>query len=195
MNDTLSDVPPDERAEGTRGGVLVLGLGNVLLGDDGIGAAAVDRLERDYRIPSEVRLVEGGTLGLSLLAEIAEAQHVILVDAVATDAPPGTLVRLDGADVIDAVRDRLSVHQVGVADLLNAARLIGRYPVSVVLLGLVPGLIGLGVGRTHAVDAAIDALVAAVLREVQTLGYELLLRPQDCAGDRPIHALTRHFGM
>jgi hydrogenase maturation protease len=191
----VSETPAHADAAASRGGVLVLGLGNVLLGDDGTGAAALDRLERDYQIPPAVRLVEGGTLGLSLLDEIAEAQHVILVDAVATDAPPGTLVRLDGADVIDAVRERLSVHQVGVADLLNAARLIGRYPASVVLLGLVPGLIGLGVGRTREVDAAIDALVSAILREVRTLGYELALRPQGCGGDRPIHALTRHFGM
>jgi predicted ATPase len=95
----------------------------------------------------------------------------------------------------DAVRDRLSVHQVGVADLLNAARLIGRYPASVVLLGLVPGSIGLGVGRTRVVDAALEALISAILREVQTLGYELIPRPQECVGDRPIHALTRHFGM
>jgi hydrogenase maturation protease len=196
MNDAaVSDMAPHERASGSRGGVLVLGLGNVLLVDDGTGAATLDRLERDYRIPPEVRLVEGGTLGLSLLDEIAEARHVILVDAVATDAPAGTLVRLDGAAVIDAVRDRLSVHQVGVADLLNAARLIGRYPASVVLLGLVPGTIGLGVGRTRVVDAAIEVLVSAILREVQTLGYELVLRPQDAASDRPIHALTRHFGM
>ena len=190
----MSDTPAHATAADP-GGVLVLGLGNVLLGDDGIGAAAVDRLERDYEIPPEVRLVEGGTLGLSLLDEIAQARHVILVDAVATDAPPGTLVRLDGADVWDAVRDRLSAHQVGVADLLNAARLIGRYPASVMLLGLVPGLIGLGVGRTREVDAAIDALVSAVLREVQALGYPLALRPQGSGGDRPIHALTRHFGM
>ncbi|HXY95921.1 MAG TPA: hydrogenase maturation protease [Steroidobacteraceae bacterium] len=191
----MSETAAHASGAGSPGGVLVLGLGNVLLGDDGTGAAALDRLERDYEIPAGVRLVEGGTLGLSLLGEIVEAQHVILVDAVATDAPPGTLVRLDGADVIDAVRDRLSVHQVGVADLLNAARLIGRYPASVVLLGLVPGVIRLGVGRTSHVDAAIETLVSAVLQEVQTLGYELALRPQDCAGDRPIHALTRHFGM
>jgi len=188
-------MPAHASGESRSGAVLVLGLGNVLLGDDGIGAAAVDCLERDYRIPVEVRLVEGGTLGLSLLDEIAQARHVILVDAVATDDPPGTLVRLDGADVVDAVRDRLSVHQVGVADLLNAAHLIGRYPASVVLLGLVPGSIGLGVGRTRIVDAALDALVAAVVREVQTLGYELVAHPQSDARERPIHALTRHFGM
>jgi hydrogenase maturation protease len=175
--------------------VLVLGLGNVLLGDDGIGAAALARLERDYRIPPEVRLIEGGTLGLSLLDEIAQAAHVILVDAVATEAPPGSLVALDGAEVMDAVRDRLSVHQVGVADLLDAARFIGCYPVSVTLLGLVPGAIGLAVERTPAVERALGTLVAAIVRGVESLGYPLAARSYASADDRPIHALTRHFGM
>ena len=176
-------------------GVLVLGLGNVLLADDGVGPAALARLERDYLIPPEVRLVEGGTLGLALLDEIAEAEHVILVDAVATDAPPGSLVRLDGADVIEAVRERLSVHQVGVADLLDVARLIGRYPTSLVLLGLVPGAIDLSVARTPTVEAALDALVASIVLGVERLGYPLVPRRRSPADDLPIHALTRHFGM
>lgn len=178
-----------------RSRVLVLGLGNVLLGDDGVGPAATARLERDYRIPHEVRLVDGGTLGLALLDEIAEARHVILVDAVALDAPPGTLVRLDGAEVVEAVRNRLSVHQVGVADLLNAARLIGRYPASLVLLGLVPGAIGLALERTGAVEHAISTLVSAIVLELATLGYPLAPQSSAAARDRPIHALTRHFGM
>lgn len=177
-------------------GVLVLGLGNLLLSDDGVGPITLAALERDYRIPDEVRLVEGGTLGLALLGEIARAEHLILVDAVACDAPPGTLVRLDGAAVTDAVRDRLSVHQVGVADLLDSARLIGCYPTSVVLLGLVPAALGLDVTRTDAVDGALSALLSAVVREVSALGYELVSQQNRVdTGDRPIHALVRHFGM
>lgn len=177
------------------GGILVLGLGNVLLADDGLGAAALARLERQYHIPSELRLVEGGTLGLLLLDEITAARHVILVDAVATGAVPGSLVRLDGNEVMDAVRERLSVHQVGVADLLDAARLLGRYPSSVVLLGLVPGAITLAVARTPAVEEAIDALVSAVVQELQSLGCVLVPRAHIGSGDHPIAALTRHFGM
>ena len=175
--------------------VLVLGLGNLLLGDDGVGPVALARLERDYRVPDEVRLAEGGTLGLALLGELTQAEHVILVDAVATDEPPGTLVRLEGEAVRDAVRDRLSVHQVGVADLLDAARLIGRYPASLVLLGVVPEAIGLGVGRSRAVEAAVSALVPVIVQEVKELGYELALQPRAVAPDRPIHALVRHFGL
>lgn len=183
--------------DGARGRprVLVLGLGNVLLGDDGVGPVTLERLERDYRFPPEVRLVDGGTLGLSLLDELAQAEHAILVDAVATAEAPGTLVRLDGAAVRDAVRERLSVHQVGVADLLDVARLIGRYPDSVVLLGLVPGSLGLHVGRTAAVDAALSELVSAVIEEVRSLGLEVLEQTGHSGADRPIHALIRHFGV
>jgi len=175
--------------------VLVLGLGNVLLGDDGLGAAAVARLERDFRVPAGVRLEDGGTLGLSLLGLLADSDNVILVDANRADAPPGTLVRIDGADVPDAVRERPSAHQVGVADLLDAARLIDRYPYTVRLLGLVPDSIELAIARSNVVDSALGRLVAAVVREVQGLGYEMVRETESAARHRPIHAFTRHFGM
>jgi len=175
--------------------LLVLGLGNVLLGDDGLGAAAVARVERDYCVPPGVRLAEGGTLGLSLLDLLTESRHVILVDAVCTDESPGTLVRLDGAEVMDAVRDRLSTHQVGVVDLLDAARLIDSYPTEVTLLGLVPDSIKLAVARSSAVEGGLDELVAAIVREVQSLGYKMVREPESAGRHRPIHDLTRHFGM
>jgi hydrogenase maturation protease len=176
-------------------GVLVLGLGNVLLADDGLGAAALARLERDYCLPPGVILKDGGTLGLTLLGLLAESNHVILVDAIRADAPAGTLVRLDGAEVVDAVYDRLSPHQVGVADLLEAARMIDSYPATVTLLGLVPDVMDLAVVRSSAVDGGLDSLVAAIVREVQALGYKVVHEPETKGRHRPIHNLARHFGM
>ena len=176
-------------------GVLVLGLGNVLLGDDGLGAAALARIERRYRTPPGVRLEDGGTLGLSLLGLLAESDRVILVDAVCTGSPPGTLVRIDGEEVVDAVRERLSPHQIGVADLLDAARLIDCYPTTVTLLGLAPEAIVLSVARSSAVDASLDELVEAIAREVQSLGYEMVPKAESEGGHRPLRDLTRHFGM
>ncbi|MGO9006447.1 MAG: hydrogenase maturation protease [Beijerinckiaceae bacterium] len=175
--------------------VLVLGLGNVLLGDDGLGAAAVARMARSYRTPPGVHLEDGGTLGLSLLGLLAESDRVILVDAVRTGSPPGTLVRIDGEDVMDAVRERLSPHQIGVADLLDAARLIDCYPTTVTLLGLAPDAIDLSVMRSNAVDANLDLLVEAVVREVQSLGYQIVQEPESEGRYCPFRDLTRHFGM
>jgi hydrogenase maturation protease len=190
----VNDISEREVAKKTIG-VLVLGLGSVLLGDDGLGAAAVARIERDYRVPPKVRLEEGGTLGLSLLGLLTDSDRVILVDAVRADSPPGTLVRLDGTDVVDAARHRLSPHQIGVVDLLDAARLIDGYPTAVTLLGLVPDTMDLAVALSSAVEGGLDELVAAIVREVQSLGYSMVCEPRAAGQHRRIHSLTRHFGM
>jgi hydrogenase maturation protease len=156
--------------------LLVLGLGNVLCGDDGLGAVAVHLLLRRYRAPDGVVVLDGGTLGLSLLPTLEQAHEAILVDAIRADGPPGSLVRLEGDDVAPAVAARLSVHQVGVLDLLEAARWRERYPSRLVLLGLVPQSLELGVVRTAAVQAAMPALVERVVAEAGALGYAFVPR-------------------
>ena len=79
--------------------LLILGLGNVLLEDDGVGSAAIALLHDRFEPPTRVRVFDGGTLGLSLLPYLQMSDAVILVDAVRADGAPGTLVRLDGDDV------------------------------------------------------------------------------------------------
>lgn len=156
--------------------LLVLGLGNPLCGDDGLGVAAVEELGRRYQAPPGALLLDGGTLGLSLLPFLEDAEQAILVDAVRDDAPPGTLVRLSGAEVRPAVESRLSVHQVGVADLVGAADLLGRLPRRLVLLGLVPASLDLGVGLSPEVAPRLGTLVEAVAAEAQALGHRLTER-------------------
>ena len=153
--------------------VLVLGLGNVLCGDDGAGVAALHRLLRGWELPDEVLALDGGTLGLSLLPLVDSAAQVILVDAIAADGPPGTLVRLEGDEVGPAVYERLSPHQIGVADLMSGAALVGRYPDRVILVGVVPATTDLELGRTPAVEARLDDLVAAVIAELAALGHRV----------------------
>ncbi len=152
--------------------VLVLGLGNIICGDDGAGVAAVHRVRREWAMPDGVRIVDGGTLGLDLLALIAASDRVILVDAVRGDGPPGTLIRLAGDDVAPAVYERLSAHQIGVADLLAGATLCDRYPDEVVIVGVVPAMTELRLGCTPEVAASLDGLVEAVIVELGRLGIE-----------------------
>ena len=157
----------------TASNLLVLGLGNVLLGDDGAGPAVVAWLRQTRLTPAGTRLFDGGTLGLSLLPYLEDARRVILVDAVAADASAGTLVRLEGADVGPAVATRLSPHQVGVADLLEGARWHDREPERLVLLGVVPQSIELGVGLSDPVRRALPHLIDLVCAEAQAWGYPL----------------------
>ena len=163
--------------------LLILGLGNLLCTDDGVGAVAVHRLLRDYAVPEGAAVLDGGTLGLALLPYVESADAAILVDAIGADGPPGTLVRLTGEDVAPAVAARLSVHQVGVADLLDGARLLEHYPRTLILLGLVPGHVRLGIERTPAVAARIPALIAAVVEEARALGFAFVPREANDASD------------
>jgi len=159
--------------------LLVLGLGNLLLEDDGVGSAAVALLEACYTAPERARVMDGGTLGLSLLPYLEDADLVILVDAVKTDDAPGAFVRMDGDDVPPAVATRLSPHQVGVADLLDGARWLGRYPPKVVLLGLVPESMELAVGLSPRVKSALPALVERIVEEAGAAGFAFRCRDVD----------------
>ena len=151
--------------------LLVLGLGNVLLEDDGAGAAAVSLLLDRYECPDGARVLDGGTLGLSLLPYLESADAVILVDAVRADAAPGTILRLEGDDVAPAVATRLSVHQIGVVDLLDGARWLDRLPRTLVLVGIVPQSMELGVRLSDPVQRSLDALIARVVDEARGLGF------------------------
>jgi hydrogenase maturation protease len=168
--------------------LLVLGLGNVLLEDDGVGAAAVALLLDRYAVPTGVRVLDGGTLGLSLLPYLQSADALILIDAVSADAPAGSFVRLSGDEVAPAVATRLSPHQVGVADLLDGARWLGGYPTRVTLLGLVPESMDLNVGLSDAVRASLPALVERIVEEARTLGFVFRRTSADetGAGDRVV---------
>jgi len=153
--------------------LLILGLGNILCSDDGVGVAAVSELAREYDAPGDVRILDGGTLGLALLPYLQEAASAILVDAIRADGSPGALVRVEGSEVGPAVRERLSVHQVGVADLLDGARWLDLYPESVVLLGLVPESLELGVTLSPSVESQIPGLIARIIEEARSLGWPL----------------------
>lgn len=164
----------------TRGtDLLVLGLGNVLYGDDGVGVVTVHLLARQYRAPAGVRVADGGTLGLSLLPLLAEARRALIVDAIRRGGvKPGSVVRLEGADVPPAVRERLSPHEIGVGDLLDGATLLGCSPARMILLGLAPARLEFGEELSPAVERRVPALVGRVVAEARALGYVFSRRPE-----------------
>lgn len=155
---------------------LVLGLGNLLCGDDGLGIMALERLRRRFEFEPDVSLVDGGTLGLALLPSLEAADAVWILDAVAADAPPGSLVALEGRSVEPALRERLSPHQVGVADLLDAMHWRDTFPGRVRVLGLVPERFELEIGLSPAVGRRLDELVETAARELIDAGHRLLPR-------------------
>ena len=159
--------------------LLVLGLGNPLCQDDGVGVVAVTRILEQWSPGPGVKLMEGGTLGLWLLPLLESYRNVLLVDAIRAEGEPGTLVRIEGEEVARAAAHRLSVHQVGVGDLMDAAQLRGTLPPRMTLLGVVPEVVSLGLGLTPRVQQALPALIERVVEACAELGHPLRPRSDD----------------
>jgi hydrogenase maturation protease len=153
-------------------GVLVLAVGNPILGDDGAGPRALALLESEGGLPDGVALMDGGTEGLTLLPALEDAARLLILDALDAGLAPGALARMSGDEVPTALRRRLSPHEVGLADLLALARLRGTLPLEVVLLGVQPGALAVSTELTPPVAAALPALVRAAREEVRRLAGE-----------------------
>lgn len=149
-----------------RAGSVVIGLGNVICSDDGVGVHAVLALRQTRSLPAAVTLVEGGTAGLLLLPYLADAERVILIDAIDIGAAPGTLVQLEGDDWASIFAVHMTPHDVGLADLLGAAQLSGAWPDQLFIHGVQPASIELGTTLTPAVAAALDGLIDAVATQL-----------------------------
>lgn len=145
---------------------LVLGVGNLLMSDDGVGVHAVQRLEK-RALPPGVEVLDGGTCGLDLLQFFEGVERLIVLDAANVGCEPGTIVRLTGDDVPAFLAMKVSPHEINLPELLFSAKLSGIYPREVVVLGVQPETIETGVELSAPVAAQVDALLAHVMAEIQ----------------------------
>jgi hydrogenase maturation protease len=150
---------------------LLLGLGNVLLTDDGVGVHVLRALQTDPTLgsaPPGIRLCDGGTLGLGLLTELENVDSLIVIDAMRFGATPGSVrVFVDGQMDEQLRGARRSVHELALTDLIAAAQLTERAPARRALVGIEPDSLDWGTEPTSAVQAAIPRACAAV-RELLT---------------------------
>jgi hydrogenase maturation protease len=149
---------------------MVLGIGNLIMSDDGVGVQVVQRLEAEYTFPPGVAVLDGGTLGLDLLPHLEGVQRLLIIDAMETGGPPGTIARLSGDEIPIAFETRLSPHQMGLKDLLAVSLLQGVKPPEMVLLGIQPANIELGMELSPPVAEQLETLVEMTLEELAHWG-------------------------
>ena len=142
--------------------------------DDGVGVRVVHRLAAEHRFPPGVAVVDGGTLGLDLLPLLDGVDRLLIVDAVETGGPPGTLMRLEGEEIPMAFRTKLSPHQMGLQDLLAVAELQGSRPREMVLWGVQPASIEVGMELSPTVATRVDGLLERSLAELAGWGFHPL---------------------
>jgi hydrogenase maturation protease len=141
-------------------GTLVLGVGNTLLADEGAGVHAMRYLENHYDL-HDVRYLDAGTLSFTLAADIAEADHLVVLDAAQIGAAPGGIKVFEDAEVDEfLLSGKCSVHEVGFADLMDIARLEGYLPERYALIGIQPETLGWGESPSESVRRALPRAAA-----------------------------------
>ena len=151
--------------------IAVLGLGNVLQGDDALGPYVAELLIATYEFPPGVTVLDAGTPGLDLTPYIAGLEALIVVDAVRATGAPGELRSYRRAELLEKPPpQRLSPHDPGLKECLLALELIGQSPGEVLLVGVIPGTVETSVGLTAAVKEGVPGVAAAVLAELSRLG-------------------------
>jgi len=162
--------------------ILVVGLGNVLMQDEGIGVRAVEELESRYIIPEGVTVLDGGTAGMELFEPIRSCEHLLVADAVNTGDPAGTIVRIANDEIPAFFQTKLSNHQLGLSDLLALLQLKSEVPENVIIIGMVPYQLENKLGLTVESSAGLDEMVSDLVNELANFGIQLELRDKPITG-------------
>jgi len=157
--------------------ILVLGVGNILLSDEAIGVRIVEALAARYHLPDHVDVVDGGTAGMELLETMANRSHLIIADAIVSrNDSPGSVMTLRDNDVPVLFTNKISPHQLGLADVLSALRFTGEFPRKLTLIGVIPASLEPHIGLTPVVAASLEPALARVIAELRASGVMLVER-------------------
>ena len=147
--------------------VLVLGICNILLHDEGIGVYVVEQMQKG-NVPDYVELLDGGTAGADLLDHICDRQKVIVVDAVDSDTEPGTILRFTPDDLASNAGQSISLHEFGIADTLAMAKRLNCAPQEVIIIGIKPKDVTPGLGLSDEVTGIVSRVIECVSAEIES---------------------------
>lgn len=159
--------------------VIVLGLGNLLIQDEGVGIHALRLLQSSYQFEPQIELVDGGTSGLDLLPFFRPESRMIMVDAMEFKEKPGSICKVENEDILARLNTKTSVHHLGLSDLLAMAQLTDVVPKEIVLFGVQPESLDLDVEPTETVKASIPKLLDYVLQQLNEWGVKAIPQTSD----------------
>ena len=152
---------------------VVLGIGNTILTDEAAGVRAVEALERAWSLPENVLAIDGGTSGMEMIEDLSDLDFLIVLDVVRTGAAPGTVVKIAGDEIPVFFRRKLSPHQIGLPDVLASLELLDAIPREMIVLGVEPISLELGMEMTPTIAEQIPVLAAMAADELLARGYPL----------------------
>jgi hydrogenase maturation protease len=150
--------------------ILVLGVGNILFTDEGIGVRCIEQMQEKYKFSDNVTLMDGGTLGTRLMGPIIESDYLIVCDAVLCDDKPGSVYRLMGEDLRKSLAFRDSMHQTDLVDTLGMCEIVGNRPEAVVI-GMEPfDYDSMALELSPTAVSSMPVMIDSVIQEIESAG-------------------------
>ncbi len=166
FKESKTNKPPGGDSDAPPGRVVVLGVGNLLLSDEGVGVHVANKL-MEMDLPPGVQVVEGGTDGFRLMNVVTGAARLIVVDAVKGGGPPGSIYKFDIEDAPTYPDEyKTSVHQIGILEVVHLSELIGEAP-ETTIIGVEPKSLDMGMELSPEVEAKVSRIIELVLEEVK----------------------------
>lgn len=156
--------------------ITVLGLGNILMTDEGVGVHTVQAFEQRYEVPAFVEIIDGGAAGLDLIPFIEGREKVLMVDAVNFDREPGYIDTLENEAIPARLSTKASMHHLGLMDVLSIVKLSGNYPKEVCIIGIQPKSLDLGLDMTPEIWDKKEALIERVAEKLNEWKIPCALR-------------------
>ena len=160
--------------EKNRNQITILGIGNTLYTDEGLGVHALAALEEKYGTDQQVQLIDGSTDGMSLLGPVEDTDYLIVIDAINAGKEGGHIIELHGDDIPAYYGIKMSIHQLGFQEVLLASKLRERYPKNIVMIGMQPTSLELGIGLSETNEAQLPQLLKMVEQQVNNWKNEIV---------------------
>ena len=154
---------------------VILGVGNILLSDEGFGVRVAEALSQRFRFPDAVEVLDGGTLGIELMRFLDGAERLILIDAI-HGTEPGSFRIIQGDDVRLYFQEKVSLHEMGIQEVLASLVVMEKPIAEILVIGVVPVSLDIGLDLTPLVASRIDEAVTSVIRQLHDWGLECTAR-------------------
>lgn len=161
--------------------IVILGVGNVLFSDEGVGIKALEELKENFIFPENVELIDGGTLGIGLMPYLEGVNRLIILDAVLGGGPPGRVYEFKGEQIRTMFSRKVSMHNVGLQDVLYILDFLDRIPEEMVLIGVEPKSLSLGCSLSPVVRSSLEMVVEKVLKHLDAWNIKPVRRSVACS--------------
>lgn len=154
------------------GRTVVLGIGNTILSDEGLGVRALEMLRNRYDFKPELELMDGGTIGIDLLYFLEGVDRLLVLDAVLGIGKPGSIYSFEGEEVKKYFRNKVSMHEIGFQEVMALMELRDSHPREIVVMGIEPKCIDIGTELSEEVKSSMEGLLKIVLDKLRSWGFE-----------------------